>query len=188
MSTPSSPTSPNHGRPASTSPAGRHDSLSIFTPVKRNTANPLFLPSPSSTATPSPAKRPRLDFGQERTTAEAGPSRLSADPRRTAALEPIEDLLAIFDQDSDDDRSDHGMGRTHGNMTIQHGTEEGGLNGNAMDPYSMGSGSGALIGRDLGGTRDEDEEDAGGGKKRRIMHKMDHDRCVELYPVWLRSG
>ena len=169
--------SPDRGLPTPTSPAApnRHDNLSIFTPVKRNTANPLFLPSPSSTATPSPAKRPRLDFGRDRDT-QAGPSRRPPDLARETDEAPPEDLLALFDDDDDDDdRSDHGLNR--GNMTIQHGTEEGGLNGNAMDPYSMGNGSGALIGRDLGVGVDGDADDPGAGeKKRRIMPKMDHDR------------
>lgn len=190
MSSP--PSSPQAIRAEPDSPPAQHDSLSTFTPVKRNPGNPLFLPSPSSTASPSPAKRPRLDFGRDRSSAEAGPSRIrgvpaSARPRdsngdrgrndRPPAQEAPEDVLALFD-DSDDDRSDHGLDRA--NLTIQHGTEEGGLNGNAMDPYSMGNGAGTLMGRDLGMDRAGSDNDAddrkGGEKKRRVMPKMDHER------------
>lgn len=172
-------------RSPSRSPSRSPNHLSIFTPQKRSAPtnqNPLFFSPAASTSYGSPprasgstrpaSKRPRLS-----TTTGAG------DPSAHPPVQTTDDLLALFDDDSDSENEAHSRQRR--SYQITHAQTEPGLNGSAVDPYAMGNGGGALIGRDLGlggsggdggGTPAEDEIGEDGKKKRKPMPKLDQER------------
>jgi len=182
------PASPPRQRPLSRSRSRSPDHLSIFTPQKRSAPinqNPLFFSPAASTSYGSPprasgssrppSKRPRLVSTTD-----------TDHPSTRPPVQSTDDLLALFDDDSDS--GNEAVSRQRRSYQVAHAQTEPGLNGSAVDPYAMGNGGGALIGRDLGlggagagsegagADRAEDEIGEDGKKKRKPMPKLDQER------------
>lgn len=131
--------------------------LSIFTPVKRSNANPLFLPSPSSTLSPTP-KRKRLE---QLAAARAGPSRQvefsspAQEPSSSIVPPPNQthqNLLDLFDDDTPDDRNDsHGRNGRNDDDDVQ-----------VLDPLNF--------------TATQEAQFDPAARKKRYIPKLDHER------------